>query len=321
MGEARQLIALTWRKEFFLRLAGTFLAILGGASAILGIVGFHFELSGAVALAVATLVLSAVLNYRSLISPQVAVDDVITSEVGPDAPARIVCPCNRETAGDAKRLAQHCYAASLTIEPDTFEQMRAKNPYLLACMTDHSGKFLAYFDAIPLRADFAEPFLQGLVTENQITHEDVLATQDLTTCKFLFISGLAVEHPDTHAGRRNASMLVWGLLKYLDRFYGLSRPLVFALAATKEGDELLNRFALTLRSDGSSRVDGYKLYSLPLTKSALAKRLDCVPDWGKLCVLSWSPETTKRGRRPRRPPMPQTKAWNLAESGALGHLR
>lgn len=323
MGKARQLIALVRRKEFFLRLGGTFVAILGVSSAILGIVDRHFDISTAILLAVLALAVSALLHYRSLISPQVAVDDVIASDVGPDAPAQIVCPCDLATAGEAKKLAQHCYAASVTIEPDTFEQMRAKNPYILACLKDYNGRFLAYFDAIPLRPSFAQPFLQGLVTESQITHEDVLSPQELATCKFLFISGLAVEDPNTHAGRRNASMLVWGLLKYLDRFYGSAKPLVFALAATKEGDELLDRFKLILRSAGADRIDGYKLYSLPLTSAEIAKRLACVPDWSKLCMLSWSPDIpmVRGGKRPRRPPLPETKAWNLVGSGTLVRSR
>jgi hypothetical protein len=319
MGKARQLIALARRKEFFLRLGATFIAVVGAVSAILGIVDRHFEVGTAVLLAGVTLGISALLNYRSLISPQVAVDDVITFDVGPDAPAQIFCPCDLATANEAKKLAQHCYAVSITIEPDKFEQMRAKNPYILACLKDHKGRFLGYFDAIPLRPQFAQPFLAGLVTESQITHEDVLSPEKLATCKYLFISGLAVRDPNTHAGRRNASMLVWGLLKYLDRFYGSIEPRVFALAATKEGDDLLERFKITLRSEGSNRVDGYKLYSIPLTTAELAKRLACVPDWGKLCILSWSPDTpmVKGGKRPRRPPLPETKAWNLVGDGAL----
>jgi hypothetical protein len=319
MGKARQLIALARRKEFFLRLGGTFIAVVGAVSAILGIVDRHFDVGTAVLLAVVTLGISALMNYRSLISPQVAVDDVITFDVSPDAPTQIVCPCDLATANEAKKLAQHCYAVSVTIEPDKFEQMRAKNPYILTCLKDHKGRFLGYFDAIPLRPRFAQPLLEGLVTESQITHEDVLAPQELPSCKYLFISGLAVRDPNTHAGRRNASMLVWGLLKYLDRFYGSLKPHVFALAATREGDELLERFKITLRSEGSNRLDGYKLYSLPLTNAEIARRLACVPDWSKLCVLSWSPDTPmlKGGKRPRRPPLPETKAWSLVRGGAL----
>lgn len=323
MGKARQLIALARQKEFFLRLGGTFVAILGVASAVLGIVDRHFNIGTALLLAIPALILSSLLHWRRLISPQVAVDDVIAPDVGPDAPARIVCPCDLAIAGEAKKLAQQCYAASVTIEPNTFEQMRAKNPYILACLQNHRGKFLGYFDAIPLRREFAQPFLHGLVIESQITHENVLAPDEMAACKFLFVSGLAVQDPNTYAGRRNASMLVWGLLKYLDRFYGSAKPLVFALAATREGDELLDRFKLTRRSNGGDRVDGYKLYSLTLTPNEIERRLACVPDWSMLCALSWAPNTplVRRGKRPRRPPLPETKTWSLADTGTYARGR
>ena len=118
MGKARRLIALVRRKEFLLRLGGTFIAVVGAVSAILGIVDRHFAVGTAVVLATVTLAISALLNYRSLISPQVPVDDIIASDVSPDAPAKLICPCNLETANEAKELAQHCYAVSVTIEPD-----------------------------------------------------------------------------------------------------------------------------------------------------------------------------------------------------------
>ena len=33
-------------------------------------------------------------------------------------------------------------------------------------------------------------------------------------------------------------MLVWSLLKYLDNFYSVAKPITFAVAATEEGDSL-----------------------------------------------------------------------------------
>jgi hypothetical protein len=145
----------------------------------------------------------------------------------------------------------------------------------------------------------------------------------MQTCKFLFISGLAVQHPNTHVGRRNASMLVWGLLKYLEHFYGSAKPLIFALAATKEGNEMLLRFKLQLRSSGTDRVDGYRLYALPLTRVEVTKRLACVPDWSNLCTLGWLPQVSiaKGRKRSRRPPLPKTKPWSLPENGTLTRPR
>lgn len=314
MGKAGRLIALARRNEFFLGLGATLVGVLGVASAVLGITGQHFEIGTAILLATIAVIIAGIIHYRRMISPQVAVDDVLASDFDSSLPSILNCPCDMKLAAEAKKLASECYAGSVTIEPDTFEQLRAKNPYILACLTDQRGDFLGYFDVIPVRPEFAHSLMQGLITETQITHEDVLAPSDLAHCKYLFVSGLAVRGPNTHAGRRSASVLVWSLLKYLDRFYGGSRPQVFALAATREGDELLRRFKLNLDSAGASRKDGYRLYSLTLSRPEIAKRLACLPDWEKLCQLSWAhPEGAPKGnRKPRRPSLPEARAWKLA---------
>jgi hypothetical protein len=309
MGKARRLIALVPRKDFFLRLGATFVAILGIASAVLTITGRHFEFLGSLALAAAALIMSCLLHIRRLIAPLVAVDDVLAFDIDDNLQTRVHCPCDLKLSIEAKQLARHCYAASVTIDPDTFEQFRVKNPYILACMTDHDGEFLGYFDAIPLRETFARPFLQGIVTEEQITHEDVLRFEEAESCKYLFISG-------THAGRRSASMLVWALLKYIDQFYGSGRPFVFALAATKAGDELLQRFKLERQTNSTGRIDKYKLYSIALSRQQIARRLAVLPDWTNLCVLNWANNIARvrNGKKPRRPPLPERKAWALGSS-------
>jgi hypothetical protein len=313
MGKATQLMALAQRREFYIRLGATLAAILGIASAILGIMGWHLGLVEGILLTLGTLLVAGITNFRSLIAPQVAVDDILARDIDDSRPTRIHCPVDLKLASKATNLARYCFAASVSIEPSTYEQLRVKNPYILGCLTDHDGEFLGYFDAIPLREEFAHAFLQGLVTETQITHEDVLAPKELASCRYLFIAGLAVCNPETHAGRRNASILVWALLKYLERFYRSARPLSFAVAATKTGDDLLRRFKLPLQSDAASRTDGYNLYSIQLTSEEIARRLACLPDWSKLCLLDWQPNSRgeKNGKRTRRPTLPETNAWDL----------
>src|SRR5207244_2938201 len=129
-----------------------------------------------------------------------------------------------------------------TISPDRYEQLRVKNKNILVCLVGERGDLLGYFDVIPLKESFAQQFLRGTITESQITHEDIFAHDELPQCKHVFLSGLAVWDPESYVDRRNANILVWGLLKYLDHFYGTSERLAFASAATREGDELLRKF-------------------------------------------------------------------------------
>jgi hypothetical protein len=109
-------------------------------------------------------------------------------------------------------------------------------------------------------------------------------------------------------------MLVWALLKYLENFYGSAQPLSFAVAATKEGNNLLYRFKLNLQSEATGRADGYRLYSIVLSPEVLEKRLACLPDWQMLCLLDWGikASSSKNRARRRRPPPPQAKPWRLS---------
>ena len=319
MGKARRVAALILRREFLIPFGGTLAGILGLASAIFTITGRHLELIGALVFGAIVVLGACLLHFRRLTMPQVVVDDVLASDIDHDPHTRVHCPSSFALAAEAKRLAQDCYATSVTIDPDIYEQFRVKNPYILACLTDSLGNFLGYFDIIPLKETFAIPFLDGRVTEAQITHEDVLAPQEMNTCKYLFISGLAARNPNTHAGRKSASMLVWAALKYLDAFYSTTQPLVFALAATKEGDELLQRFRLGLQNVPANRLDKYKLFSIPLSRDRIAARLACLPNWENLCLLSWAPEEPSQTprRRARRPSLPQVKAWGALSAGPV----
>jgi hypothetical protein len=208
---------------------------------------------------------------------------------------------------------RHCYVASVTIEPEIYEQLRVKNPYILACLTDRRGKFLGYFDAIPLEASFANAFLKGTVTEAQITHEDVLRPEKMHLCKYLFIAGLAVAESTSYAGKRNANILVWALLRYLAHFYSTAKPVCFAVAATKEGDHLLQRFNVSLRSEAITRADRYRLYSIELNREQITNRLGYLPDWQLLCTLDWKKTNRQDKRRagPARPILSNTKPRHL----------
>lgn len=310
MGKARRLMNLALLKRPLLPILGTSVGVVGAVSAVLGILDIHFSLLGTSLLAVIALAGSASFHLFRLAAPQVAVDDVIAPDDDDHAPLALHCPCDIKLASEASRLADECYSGSITIDANVFEQLRVKNPLILACLTDRRGQFVGYFDIIPLYEPFARSLIQGHVTESKISHEDVVPPQQMKSSKYLFISGIAVRNPNTYSGRRSASILVWALLKYLDRHYGRTNAVVFALAATPEGDELLQRFKLRQSPGGTMRMDRYKLYSIPLSNSEIERRLVCMPNWELLCDLPW-PDGRRRSHS-RKPTLPQTKAFNLA---------
>src|SRR5262245_51513348 len=109
MGKARQLIALARKKEFLLGLGGTFVAVLGVASAVLGITGHHVDIGTALPLAAIALLVAGFIHFKRMASPQVAVDDVLASDLESSQPNILVCPCDIKLAAEAKKLADECY--------------------------------------------------------------------------------------------------------------------------------------------------------------------------------------------------------------------
>lgn len=304
MGTLRRVITNAKRKRFYWSLWLTFAGVLAFVSTILGISGGHLSAWQFAVLTAAALLAAVIINRRQLLDVQLSVDDVLPQTIDSSFSTKISCPSTPSEFAKAQALAANCYGASVTIEPHNFDSIRAKNPRVLACLVDDSGLFRGYFDVLPLKDGFAEMFLAGKVAEDQLTHEDIYSIPESGICRYLFISGLAVLDPDSFAGRRYASMLVWALLKYLDHFYSDANPLTFAVAATKEGNDLLSRFRLNLAGVPEARADHYGLYSLRLSKEEISLRVACLPDWSGLCKLDWV-HPSALSLKQRRPTLPQ----------------
>jgi hypothetical protein len=309
MGTLRRLKTAIWRKGFRLRFWVVFAGILGFTSTVLSLVDIHLSWAQALALALFSFAAAFVASRKHMLESQLSVDDVIPDEIGHVARTRVECPCSSGVAEQASRLAQECYGTRFTISATTFAAIRLKNPEVLAALVNEEGSLQGYFDIIPLKDAFAQLFIEGRVTEDQLRHDDVCAMAERGHCKYLFISGLAVWSPESFSGRRNASMLVWALMQYLEHYYGSMQPLVFAVAATKEGDDLLRRFRLKLTTDAVNRPDDYRLYSVRFSANELTRRLACLPDWRGLCALPWNEELTPVV--PPRPALPQVRHYTL----------
>ncbi len=311
MGKISLLARTLVRKDFVLRFWSTFVAVFVLPSALLTILGAHWSLESTSLLIIFALLFSAFVHRRKLAkihlppSPEILIGERTF----------LHCPSSSSLAIEATRLAQDSYSTERSISPDQFQQLRIKNPLILACLTGANGDLLGYFDVIPLKVSFAELFLRGAVTEMQITHEDIFAADEAAEiCNHLFISGLAVRYPETQIGRLSASVLIWAIIKYIDHFYGRRQPLVFALASSHAGNDLLRKFKFEVACEAADRRDRYRLYQLRLSREAIAQRLECVPDWSFQCTLEWSPR--RRGgtpHRPRRVALPKRKAYTLPE--------
>jgi hypothetical protein len=303
MGTLRRLGTAIWRKGFRLRFWVVFAGILGFTSTALSLVDKHLSWAQAVALALFSFAVALIASRKQILEAQLSVDDVLPEDIGHAVGTRVECPCSRGVVQNASRLAQDCYGTHFTISATTYDAIWLKNPEILAALVNEEGSLLGYFDVIPLKDAFAQLFIEGRVTEDQLRHDDVCAMSEREHCKYLFIAGLAVWSPESFSGRRNASMLVWALLRYLEHYYGSIQPLAFAVAATKEGYDILRRFKLKLTTEGANRPDKFRVYSVCLSDYEITRRLACLPDWRGLCVLPWNDNFIPI--RPTRPVLPQ----------------
>jgi hypothetical protein len=246
------MIWLEQRKGFLAAFVATIALLVGLISGVLTLLGTHFTIRATVACLVVSTA-AAVLLHRNRLHPQ-----QLSSDVVPESPKygfkKLCCPCTTPLAKQVASLAKICFGGN-TIALDHYEQLRVKNENILACLTSVSGRFLGYFDILPIDDSFAKLFMSGKLGEKDLTHEHVLGLHEMESAHFVYLSGIASENPTSMTGMQNASILVWASFKYLDHFYGKSVSIAFASAVTKEGERLLQRLGFSLHSAAEARSD------------------------------------------------------------------
>lgn len=202
------------------------------------------------------------------------------------------CPCDLITTFKANQMTMAFYGSEV-ISFEKYEQWWSKNPRILACLTASNGEVQGYFDIFPLKDAFLEKFIEGDLTEDALTSDDILAPSESLFCCQLYLGGIAVKSPNTFVGSRNAAILLWGILKYLKSFYPGNRArMLYALGSTAEGESLLKKFNFTLSSPADKRSDGHNLYALPFTPLLLDSYLSLIQDWSGNCEIVWNKDDT-----------------------------
>jgi len=312
MGKADHLRFLSRHKRLALAVGTSLAAILAITSAVFTIGGWHPAIVYIAPFAAAVVVISIVMAKRAT-APQFLPIELVGLRT--DNAITLHCPADTKLRSQAKRLAADAFKRSFVLDPNVYEQLWLKNNYILACLCDEKDKLRGFFDVIPLRASFAEPLLQGRVSETQMTHDDVLSPSEMGSCEYLYIAGVAVENPDSYVGRNYAYVLIWGLLEYLKTFYGSTGPLLIAVASTEPGKALLEKFELKWENGADERVDGGNLYAIRMSKQEIERRQEWIGNWSKICNLSWKGKSNvvhlKDAKRPRRPSAAKVKHWDV----------
>lgn len=297
MGKTRRIVRAALRKEFVISFVSTFLLYLGIPATLISLIGGHFSVGITSGLAVVALLVTTVTHKNKL---------RYRWDLGVSDQKILRCPCDYNLTARVAELARYEFGRD-TIPLTSYEPLRAKNRNILICLLGINGEFLGYFDVIPVKKSFAELFLQGKVSEKDLTHEQICSDRQMRRSKYVYLSGIAACESESIQGQLNGAILIWGLLKYLEHFYGNTEPYVFASAASPNGEHLLKRFKLPLISEHKSRTDRHPMYGLSLSRERIAEALASVPDYTLLCSLDWERPRAryKKMTAPRRPVLPE----------------
>lgn len=303
MGKIGRLVRDTFQKDFLPPFVGTFLAVLGVPATVVTLVGGHFSFATAIGLVFFSLTVTIIIHRHHWKSHSPGPGLINERKM-------LRCPCDQQLAQKAATLARSEFGRN-TIPPVSYEPLRGRNRFILTCLVGADGGFLGYFDVFPVKKSFAELFLQGRVSEKDLTPENMLGTSGMRRSKYLYVGGVAAADADQPV---NGSILVWGLLKYLEHYYRDSGAYIFTSAASLQGEKLLRNLNIPVASDKTARKDRQTVYGARLTAELLSQLLSSVPDYTLLCSLEWEREKTSIQVRPtpRRPFSSRRKRRQIA---------
>jgi hypothetical protein len=225
--------------------------------------------------------------WRSRRLVHLPVDDIAPWIAEPGERVLLCCPCNAVLSKRANELAGRFYGQD-SVAWEHYESWRDKNGLILACLQNPAGEVLGYFDFLPLRKRSTELLVCGQITEANLTRRDILSPGRDKRCTRLYLAGIAVRDPQRHAGRSNASIMTWGLMKFLQHYYPPNKDArLLTIAATGPGEALLKKFHFELAVPGFSRKDRHNLYARAYSQPFLTDALNRLPDWSAICRLSW----------------------------------
>jgi len=205
--------------------------------------------------------------------------------------------CTASELREANTLATSFYGRD-AIADELVEQWRLRNSNMYACVLNSENEVESSFSVMPLRDSFLDQFIAGKIVEAQITADDIIPVSESRRASRLYIGGVVVRDPKSTRGQMRTGAMLWAMLVYLRKVYGLRRErTLYALAATKEGERLLKHLHFSLVSAASHRTDHHGLYSLVLDRESAATMEHSIPDYHQMCSTEFDIKVPKSVRQ------------------------
>lgn len=242
---------------------------------------------GTAVLAVAVVTLLA----AYLQGKQRAISQLVCEELGRES--KYVCrPCSRENLREANKIVEPIFGRD-SINPEILEQWRLRNPKGFMELINEKNELVGCFIVIGLEPSFMDQFKKGKVPEASITSDVVLSMSETKRLQEIYISGIMVRDSGGFLGSKRARVLIWSILEYLRKQFGLSRQrTLYALALTKDSESLLKTLNFSLHSQASERVDKHNLYRIEYTQDQWNDVLRRIGDLSSMCAISYKEDRT-----------------------------
>lgn len=195
--------------------------------------------------------------------------------------------CTPERLREACEMSKPYYGHEY-VSADIAEQWRMKNPKGFVEILNSDGELCACFGVLAMTKSFMEQFAKGRVSDTQLREDSICNFEDSKKSSRLYISGVVVRNPSTHRGSKRARVMIWAMLHYIKRLYGLRRVRqLYALAVNRESERLLRKLEFDLTSSGKHRVDKCNMYCYSLSKESWWKLINRVGDCSPMCKCAF----------------------------------
>jgi hypothetical protein len=146
-------------------------------------------------------------------------------------------------------------------------------------MLSSKGVLCASFGILALGDSFMDLFLSGKVSDSALSEEDICTYGESRRADKLYISGVVVRDADKLIRGKRAGVMLWAMLKYVQKHYGLKQKRqLYAIAVNNLSDKILIKCGFNMIADKVTRSDKCSLYHYELTKSSWERLLILIGD-------------------------------------------
>ena len=167
--------------------------------------------------------------------------------------------CN-EIAALVELDRRHFHPVDL-VDEEVLRSWQCKNDAIFTVIrSDH--QVLGYYSLLPLELETLGRIIDGSLREKDIRPKDILSKSQAKYCEALYFFSVATRHRYSRA----TLLLFQHLQRHLEMLVSRGRlNIVYAIAATPEGERLLKKLGFQKIKDSSERPDRRPLYSRNLS--------------------------------------------------------